>query len=271
MKIVFTDLDGTFLRNDNKISTENYNALVKLKKKEIITVAATGRNLFSAKKVLDNNLPFDYLIFSTGIAISDFKTKKIFDSREFNFKQTTEIASLLRDISLNFFMHFAAPENHNFFYNYVIEDSDFSERFKIYADFSAPLPNKIINICASQFVVVLPFDLNKYQKIRNKIAYYFPDVSIIRATSPLNNSHIWLEIYPADVNKGTAAKRLCKYLNIPLSKSFSIGNDYNDIALLEATEKSYVVKNAPEFIKKRFSVVASNEENGFCEAVKMLI
>jgi hydroxymethylpyrimidine pyrophosphatase-like HAD family hydrolase len=51
-------------------------------------------------------------------------------------------------------------------------------------------------------------------------------------------------------------------------RTLSIGNDYNDLDLLEWTASSFVVKNAPDDLKKRFPVVASNNESGVAEGIQ---
>ena len=45
-----------------------------------------------------------------------------------------------------------------------------------------------------------------------------------------------------------------------------MGNDYNDLDLLEWSAVSYVVKNAPADIRSRFANVASNNDGGVAEA-----
>ena len=43
------------------------------------------------------------------------------------------------------------------------------------------------------------------------------------------------------------------------------------VDLLEMTHESYVVANAPDGLKQRFNVVASNEEDGFAEVVRKIL
>jgi len=50
-----------------------------------------------------------------------------------------------------------------------------------------------------------------------------------------------------------------------------VGNDYNDLDLLEWAGKSYVVENAPTDLKARFPAVASNNHGGVAEAAKSLL
>jgi hypothetical protein len=267
MKIIFSDIDGTLLNSQRKISDRNLKAIEKIKKNNCKLVLATGRNLFSTQKVIFDELDIDYLIFSTGVAISDFKTKKIISSYTIDNNDTFKISKKLLELNLNFFVHFPAPENHHYYYHCSRYDKDFQERFELYKKFSNELADMPKDFKASQFVIVLPYDFSYFERIKNKIKSEFGHLSYIRATSPLDHKHIWLEIYPNNVSKGNAIKELCEYLNVDLSVTMSIGNDYNDLSMLEITKESFLVANAPEDIKKKFKIVSSNDENGFAEAV----
>jgi hypothetical protein len=50
-----------------------------------------------------------------------------------------------------------------------------------------------------------------------------------------------------------------------------IGNDFNDLDLLEFTNFSYLVENGPPELKKRFLQAASNEESAFARAIQKYI
>lgn len=268
MKIVFTDLDGTLFNLNSKISIPNLKTLYFLNRNDILNVAITGRNLYSANKVLDVNLPFDYLIFSTGIATMDFKTRKIFNFHDFLINKSHQIINFLLNKKLNFFVHQTVPDNHFFYYNEGNRNSDFLKRFQLYEKFAKKIIDVIRIGTVSQFVIVLDDRENYYFELKKDIEKNIDGIKIIRATSPLNHKNIWLEIYPQNVSKGNAAADLCKKLRIDLKDAVAIGNDYNDLELLQVAGKSYVVENAPEKLKLFYEVVSSNENNGFSEAVE---
>ena len=76
-KIVFTDLDGTLLNSSSQLSPRNRDMLYQLGEQNILRVVATGRSLFSARRVLTMDFPIDYLVFSTGAGIIDWKKQHI--------------------------------------------------------------------------------------------------------------------------------------------------------------------------------------------------
>ncbi|PIE66451.1 MAG: hypothetical protein CSA26_00815 [Desulfobacterales bacterium] len=46
-----------------------------------------------------------------------------------------------------------------------------------------------------------------------------------------------------------------------------IGNDYNDIELLDFTALSYMVANAPAELKERYGQTSSNDNHGVYQAI----
>jgi len=77
IKLVATDLDGTFLRNDKSISKENLETLNFLGERGIFRVIATGRNLKKTLEVIAPDVPFDYVVFSSGAGVYDLRKDKL--------------------------------------------------------------------------------------------------------------------------------------------------------------------------------------------------
>lgn len=265
IKIVITDLDRTLLKNNNTISRKNLDTLLNLKKHKVYIVIATGRNIFSVKKVLPDDLPFDYLMFSSGCGIMDWSSKKVIFKNHLTKKETRRAAKMLIKHKVDFMIHDLMPDNHKFVYWKVNKNNlDFERRIQIYKNHAEELSLPLKPREASQLIAVLPSNSNeKFLKIQKEIDF----LKIIRATSPLDHSSIWLEVFPKGVSKGCSAQWLCEYLSIPKECTLSLGNDFNDIDLLEWTEKSFVVENAPQELKVRFKITDSNENDGFSKVI----
>jgi len=269
LKTIFTDLDRTLLKDNNTLSERNLETLKKLQKKQIITVIATGRNILSAKRVLEVDLPFNYLIFSSGAGIIDWRTKKVIYENHLNEKEIDSTLEVLLNHHVDFMLHDIIPENHRFLYWRINNSNpDFERRINIYQQFAQPLKKPLKMKKASQFIAVLPENSeSKYNEIKVEIK----GLKVIRATSPLDHKSIWLEVFPKGVSKGHSAEWLCNYLNIKRENSIGIGNDFNDLDLLQWTAESYVVENSPEELKAKFEVIKSNEDDGFAEVVETLL
>lgn len=76
-----------------------------------------------------------------------------------------------------------------------------------------------------------------------------------------------VEIMPKDQNKGAAVRALSAHFGIPRGETAAIGDQLNDLPMLEAAGGKFAVENAQPQLKAIASVVASNEEDGVAEAI----
>lgn len=265
--MVVSDLDGTLLGPDHRVSEQDYQLLHLLRTKNIYRVVATGRSVYSANKVLSAEFPIDYLIFSSGAGVMDWTQQEILLQRSLTASETAFIAKFLIESKMDFMIQMPIPENHHFlfFASHARPNPDFWRRIEIYQSFAAPLQQPIDSIGASsEFVVIIPDGVAVYDQIKCQL----PQFNVIRATSVLDGQSIWVEIFPKDVSKATAAAWLCERLGCSREMVLGIGNDYNDLDLLNWTGHSFVVANAPIELKNKFRCTASNAESGLSHAVR---
>lgn len=273
IKLVATDLDGTFLKNDRTISTKNLEALHKLGEKKIIRVAATGRNLHKVQQVLHPEIPFDFVVFSSGAGVYNWKDKKHIYSK--NIKKTSVKKLLNHFISqaVNFHAFYPVPENYE---HYYFRGNNDCEEFERYFEFNKEhavelnvhvLPNSEL----SQFLLIIRENENQFNRLKKEIENLCPEIRVIRASSPLTKGFIWIEVFHKSVSKGNGVNKICKLMGIRQNETMGLGNDYNDFDLLEFTNHSFLTENSPDKIKKHYPLVPSNENDAFAKSVKALL
>lgn len=270
IKLVATDLDGTFLRNDKSISAENLEMLHALGEKGILRVIATGRNLKKTMDVIPVETPFDYIVFSSGAGIYDHRNNELLFHQNISQEVVQKLADYLVACDLNFHLFKPVPENHNCWYHRgSVRCSEFENYFNYLNSHYEPLPTeKPIDSEACQFLVVFPNFLERFRALKENIETQFPEIKVIRTSSPLESGYIWMEIFHRSVSKGNGVKFVCDSLNIAHEHTLGIGNDFNDLDLLEFTNYSYIVDNGPDELKSRFLNTHSNEDNAFALAVR---
>jgi HAD superfamily hydrolase (TIGR01484 family) len=265
--MVVTDLDGTLLHPGGSLSRPDLSTLRTISSKGILRVIATGRSLFSTRKVLRPSLPIDYLIFSSGAGILEWRSKRIVQKYTMSAYQVECAAQLLLSMNLEFMIHRPIPENHRFHYFGTGKDNpDFLRRLEIYRDF-ATMGNatNFMYRDACQIVVVEPLDCvrSSYPIIEKKLY----GLSVIKTTSPIDGASTWIEIFPPSVSKSLAAEWIRLHHDVPIGNILAVGNDYNDLDLLSWARHRFVVSNAPDELRNRFPMVRSSSESGFSEAV----
>ena len=275
--IFVTDFDGTLYSDNHTVSSVDLKTLEKLGSFKIKRIIATGRSYFSALKVIPAQFPIDYLIFSSGAGIMDWKNQKIIKSYSLNKIQIETTVKVLKENKYDFMIHKKIPDNHYFSYYKApaessIKTGDFESRCAIYSDFCKELDDKTLAEIqeASQFVVVIPCDnlshAETYEELKEKLKKA-DGLNIIRTTSPIDKKTLWIEIFPKDVSKALGIKTIADLLSEDYKNIAVVGNDFNDLDMLKWVKNSYVVDNAPAELKKEFITVKSNNENGFTDAV----
>lgn len=270
VRLVATDLDGTFLRNDHSVSERNIHALHKLGEKQITRVAATGRNLQKVKEVISGDIPFDFIVFSSGAGVFDWKKKKHLYLRNIDENTAQLLIRFFQSKKLGFHAFYPAPDNHNHWFS---RGEVFCEEFERYFHFNKAnatiLPDDQVpggEIC--QFLLIIPEDLERFNSLKNEIESQFDRIRVIRTSSPVTRGYIWMEIFHNSVSKGNGVKFLCEMLSIDRENTLGIGNDYNDLDMLEFTGLGYLTGNAPEEIKNYYPDLPTNEQDAFAFAVQ---
>lgn len=270
VKMVITDLDGTLLQSDQSISPKDRETLEKLGVLGVCRVAATGRNLFKIRQVLNEDSPFDYVIASSGAGIMDWKTQKLIRALSIPASTTGEIIHFLISENQNFKVSRELPDNHNFGWwesydcpelkRYVAHHRKFGDAVKI--DPAQPF-------ISSQLLMFFPRESDKFELFKEKIQSAFPDLSLIRTTSPLDPDYTWMEIFPKGVSKAHGIEEICRITGINRANTLGIGNDFNDLEMLDFTHHSYVVDNAPEELKLKYLISLAHSDDGFSHAVNL--
>jgi hydroxymethylpyrimidine pyrophosphatase-like HAD family hydrolase len=265
--IFITDLDGTLLRSDRTIAEPVLSCLRRLGDLRIARVIATGRSLFSFNTVAAAGLPVDFVIFSTGAGVADYPHGKILRSVSLETGEVRQAFEALCALKLDFMVQRPIPDSHVF--AYVASNSsnpDFERRITLYSRFASPWAGDIAGFGpATQLVAIVP--PGRAQKALASVRRRLASLTVIQTTSPLDGQSTWIEIFPAGVSKSSTVQWLASKLRASRSSTLSVGNDFNDLDLLEWAQTRFVVANAPLELRRRFPVVGSNNHDGVAEAI----
>ena len=263
-KIVISDFDGTLYTPQHQYHAKDLDTLRLLGRQGFVRVIATGRSMYSLQKVLPNDFPIDYIIFSSGAGIFEWKSRLLLFGIQLQPEEVKEITTRLYEHKFDFMLHEPIPHNHRFVY-YLHDNMhpDFERRLKLYAPYAERVHVLPIERPATQ-AIVINADGAAAQQVLGRI---FSRYNVIRTTSPLDGETRWLEIFPKNVSKANAAEWLCKYLYIQPEESIAVGNDYNDQQLLDWAALSFITETAPAELKARYRITLSPAQAGFSKAV----
>lgn len=268
--LIFCDLDDTLIAGSAPVSAANAAMIARLAASGVGVVAASGRNLMLLERVLPPELPLAFAICSTGVGIIDWPTRRLLRRSELSPATAAKAARKLRAAGANFMVHAPLPDNHHCHYCATLPDTgaraDFYRRLGRFAQSPRLLPEEWDGASgASQLLAI--FDSGEVPAAEALAAELRPDYSVVRATSPIDHESLWLEIFAPGVNKASAAAWLCDRF-APGMPSYALGNDYNDLDLLEWADHSLAAAASPPELKQRFDALRNPPENILAEAVE---
>ncbi len=269
IELLASDLDGTLKSFDQEFAEKDIEALYHLRKMGVVRVIATGRSQHFAREVLYDDFPIDYLIFASGAGIVRWRDKKLIFQKNIERQQTSSLMEILRRERLPFMLHKAVPEEHLFYYCNKEENStqigkeaegetnaerDYYCRLHSHHLWGEPLPQRDLRAPLAQGLAFIDNNPQRFAEIAEQL----PEFKVVRTSSPIQQESdggvIWIEIFKKEVSKGAAVKWLCRELGINEKKTAGLGNDYNDLDLLESTAHSWVVAGAPADLRQRFTL-----------------
>lgn len=270
-RMVVSDLDGTLLGSDGRVSRRNLATLRWLGREGVVRVVATGRSLFSVRRALAPGFPADFLIFSTGVGVVDWPHRRLLRTVSLRGAEVEDAVGVLRGLGLDLMVHERAPENHRFHFTPPSaaterKNPDFLRRLERYAAYATAW--RAEDPLVGDKSQILAITAGHRPETYRDVAAALPGLSVVRTTSPLDGESLWIEIFRRGVSKSVAASWIAARSKVARERTLAIGNDFNDLDLLGWSGTGAVVANAPDELKRRHPGVPSNDDDGFSVAVE---
>ena len=252
IKLIATDLDGTLLNDNTKITDYNKTILKKLMDNGIEIVIATGRPISSMDfyyKELQNNS--ESIVFNGAMVVN--KSFNCIFSSPLENSIVSNIINLYKekyvnDTSLNIYS----------IKEYIVAKDNF--KFQTHTE-KIDIKNKVIglenfnNNMEVQKMIILG-ENNILIDIKKDIDNLFT------VHTSFSDPH-YLEILSANSNKANALKWLCHKKGIDRENVIAFGDNYNDIEMIEFAGIGVAMGNAEDILKQRADYLAdTNNDNG---------
>ncbi|WP_300370897.1 Cof-type HAD-IIB family hydrolase [Brachyspira sp.] len=248
IKLIVTDLDGTFLNENSSISDYNKKVFQSLMKKGIEIILSTGRP-FNGMKRYKNMIENDnHSIVFNGAVIADtngnFIYNKVMDS-----STSKSICALYNKYDV--YLHVYSGGR------YIVSEPDFYYKRYIEREKITDAIVGLDNVNDFEFSkMVFIGDRDKLEKLQDEIRNNF---NVHTSFSHTN----FLEVLAYGINKGNALEWLCNKKRIKREEVIAFGDNYNDIEMIEYAGIGVAVKNAEEEVKRKADYIClTNNEDG---------
>ena len=271
-RLVAVDLDGTLLSSTREIAEENKQALAACADARVAVAIVTGRRFPSARPYVAN-LPIDpFVVANSGAIIMSGLAGGLLRVRLLERAVAEAVLDIATEAETEPIVH-DGPNGEG--HLILREDARVPPNVGRYLNQTIPPPIWVPSLVLERDPVQIGFaaGLTEIREFAEHLtrALSVASVSIIKTEYP-NEDLALLDILAADANKSSALKFLSTLIGVPMSETLAIGDNWNDLDMLEAAGLGVVMANAVEELKnKGFAETTTNDEAGVANAIHRFV
>ena len=262
--LIVSDFDGTLVNRDGTILEKNKQAIADYMSAGGAFVISTGRmpdGILSRAKELGLK---GLVSCCQGSIIADIDTSEFVFEGRIPYETTLAVVEKMEQMGLHIHVYEA--------WDYYCNMDD--EALKIYENAVKSKAVLVLDKPLSQFVrekrlasykiLAMVHSKDNDRVIQELTAENFKDCTVTRS------SEFLVEVINANYSKGTAVEFLSKHFGVPLEKTVAIGDQLNDLPMIEKAGMGIAVKNADKGLKERANLTAplTNEEGAIAWAIE---
>ena len=262
--LIVSDFDGTLVHKDGTISNEN-------KEKISAYIQAGGKFAISTGRLPAGILPRVRELGLTGMVcccqgaiIMDIETGQPILEGKLPYETTLAIVEKMEELNLHIHLYDA--------WEYYSNRND--EALKFYERAVRSKAKLVVDRPMSQFVRERRFESYKVlamveEKDNARIIQEIKKAGFVGCEVTKSDNFL-VEVINANYSKGTAVEYLANYYQIPLKKTIAIGDQHNDLPMIERAGLGIAVHNADESLKAKADYVTdrAHEEGAVAEVIE---
>lgn len=257
IKLIITDLDGTFLNSSGEFDQHSFARTRELiAEKGVHFAVCTGKQCERVEELFGE--------YSKDIWIVGDSATRIKYNGEFAFQSLIDnglgltIISTLQEASSTHVIIACTPEG-------AVVRSDIDKRLKdkVRRSYTRMIETDDFSAVKSDFVKITVFDeQGNCPQTRPHLSQFENDVYIVVSEAA------WIDIAGYGVHKGSTVQKLQEILKVTPEETMAFGDGYNDLELLAQADYSFAMRNAFEEVKNaaRF-ITGTNDENAVMETI----
>ena len=272
IRIVALDIDGTLLDPQFQITARNLAALRRAHDSGVEIILGTGRRHQFAMPIAQA-LGFDVWLISSNGALTKSTTGDLFHRDLLPAPVAREFCHYMQEFRHNTVLTFDREGKGAL----IIESAEqlhlsiarWMKSNEPYLDYAVPLENSLI-VDPIQAMMCGPIALMKQAEERMQTAPFADRVTMLKTQYEARDLCI-LDVLNAECSKGHALRRWAEHRGIHRDEVMAIGDNYNDLEMLEFAGVPFVMGNASDDIKQNgWPVTLSNDQSGVAAALETM-
>ncbi|HEY1195783.1 Cof-type HAD-IIB family hydrolase [Flavobacterium sp.] len=258
IKVVISDLDGTLLNPQHRISDYTKSIFQELHNQGYLIVVATGRHHLDAMAIIDKMEIPVYLVSSNGARIHSPNKEELF-----SFNLDSDVVKAALNVEID-------PEiTVVLFKENIWQTNKWNEKLNSFQEELKYHPELVDYKTLEDFSSIKIFfscpDHEKLVKLKDAIL----------ANSSEHLHHAFslptcLEFMDKSIDKAVSIEKVLEKEGFTLQEAVSFGDGYNDVQMLSASGKGLIMGNAPASLKEELSdleVIETNAEDGVAKYI----
>ncbi|AUG98869.1 sugar-phosphatase [Pectobacteriaceae bacterium C52] len=266
IKLIAIDMDGTLLTPQNLISPVVKDAITAARNKGVYVVLATGRPFIGVKRYLmelDLQQEDHYCVTNNGALVQRTLNGDCIAQTTLSFADYLYFESMSRELKVHF---------HALDFNYVYTTNKDISAYTVYESHLTGMPLKYRALeemdRSLRFPKVMMID---EPTLLDRAIKQIPPQALERYTI-MKSAEYYLEILDKRVNKGEGVKMLAEHLNLDRAEVMALGDQENDLAMIEYAGLGVAMGNAIGKVKEVSQFVTrSNAEDGVAHAIEKFV
>jgi len=256
--LICTDLDGTLLNSDRKVSEENRRAIAEFQREGGLFTFITGRMPFFVGHIWDAVRPNAPIGCVNGAGLYDYAAQKYI----WTAQMPAGVEKLIRSAEEKF--PSIGIQVNTYDKTYFCRENPVMVHFRK----STGLPNLVRGYTeVEEPIAKIVFGCETEEEIRGLEALLraHPNAG---AFDFVRSEQTLFEILPPGISKGTSIHRLCECLGLDIARTVALGDYNNDIPMFRAAKLGIAVANAcPDALAAADSVTVSNDEHAIARVI----
>jgi len=283
IKLLALDLDGTLLNSRGKTSSQNKKAIRRAEENDVLVTIATGRRFRDARPValdIGFNAP---ILTHNGALVKYAETLETVSSVLIETQTTKEIVRVGKEFGGEALISTDPNGKGTLLYETVSADNIPLQRYIVWSQHlhgdeakdAVQWVENLEEILSDTKIIHISYsgNCNKMSMLKVLLNETLKEsVSLIATVYP-HLDFTLLDILPPNTSKATALQELAESHNFTRENVMVIGDNFNDLEMLEYAETSVVMGNADASLLEReeFYTTLSNNENGVAAAIERFI
>ena len=261
LKLILTDLDGTFLNSQGAYNRDYFLKLwPKLKEKQIAFGVCTGKS--SARvEALFPEISDEIWILADSATRIKYQGKCLYEQLLDNQIALAIIARLQAIHSDQIIIAYTKKAV------YIDQNIPKIHKSRVLASYPGAIEINDLQQITDDFIKVTVYDpASRCLETVQQLADFMERAYIVASETQ------WIDIAAKGVHKGSTVAKLQELLKISPKETAAFGDGWNDLELFAQANFRFAMKNAVEELKNQANfIIPSNDEDGVLQTIELLL